>query len=72
MSCIEKKYSKQKSLNFDDKKYIGTVSASVSVSQYCTRSPMPGHQKIIALHPTMNHSLWIIYIARKDCSLYNK
>ena len=25
MSCIGKKYSKQTSLNFDDKKYIGTV-----------------------------------------------
>ena len=28
MSCIEKKYSKQTSLNFDDKKYIGTVSVT--------------------------------------------
>ena len=33
---------------------------------------MSGHEKIIALQPIINHSLWIFYIARKDCSLYNK
>ena len=28
---------------------------------------MSGHQKIIALQPIINHSLWVFYIARKDC-----
>ena len=33
---------------------------------------MSGHQKFIALQPIINHSLWVFYIARKDCSLYNQ
>ena len=33
---------------------------------------MSGHQKIIALQPIINNSLWIFHIAKKDCSLYNK
>ena len=30
------------------------------------------HVKIIAFQTIIIHCLWIIYIARKDCSLYNK
>ena len=30
---------------------------------------MSGNQKIITLQPIINHSLWVFYIARKDCSL---
>ena len=37
MSCIEKKYSKQTSLNFDDKKYIGTVSVSQTAHDHPCR-----------------------------------
>ena len=71
MSCIENKYLKQTSLNFDDKKYIGTVS--VSVSQYCTYMiTHAGTSENHCFTPTMNHSSWIFYIATKDCSLYNK
>ena len=33
---------------------------------------MSGHEKIIALQPIINNSLWLFHIARKDCSLYNK
>ena len=33
---------------------------------------MSGHQKIIALQPIINHSLWVFHIPRKDCSLYNQ
>ena len=32
---------------------------------------MSGHEKIIALQPIINNSLWIFHIARKDCGLYN-
>ena len=31
---------------------------------------MSGHKKIITLQPIINHSLQILYIARKGCSLY--
>ena len=31
---------------------------------------MSGHEKIIALQPIINHSLWIFHTARKDYSLY--
>ena len=30
------------------------------------------HVKIIAFQTIIIHCLWIFYIARKDCSLYNK
>ena len=30
------------------------------------------HVKIIAFQTSIIHCLWIFYIARKDCSLYNK
>ena len=32
---------------------------------YNIKSPMSGHEKIIALQPIINHSLWISYIARR-------
>ena len=30
------------------------------------------HVKIIAFQTITNHSFWIFFIGRKDCSLYNK
>ena len=30
------------------------------------------HVKIIAFQTIIIHCLWVFYIARKDCSLYNK
>ena len=30
------------------------------------------HVKIFAFQTISNHTFWIFYIGRKDCSLYNK